>query len=245
MQRRSTEEVHMHSQQYLDIGLSPDRATFRRRMIEFAHRMDFPLVGVVLVTEHGASKTSFDYLGNRPVDFVAGADPQLAVIDPVMSHLRRSDTPCVYDQKFYVEAGVPQLWDAAAPFGYRTGIAVTHRLSAKERLIAGVDRERRLPSDPVQRGVLVEDLQRFASYAADVAHRLIGVDYYSQANPVLSLKEREILQRVLQGDSNWVIARLLGVSENTVKFHLKNIFRRLQVSSRVVAATRAQALGLL
>lgn len=235
----------MHSQQYLDIGLSPDRATFRRRMIEFAHRMDFPLVGVVLVTERGPSKTSFDYLGNRPADFVAGADPKLAVIDPVMSQLRRSGAPCIYDQKFYVKAGVPQLWDAASSFGYRTGIAVAHRLSPQVQLMAGLDRERHLPRDPIKRGRLVEDLQRFAMYAADAAHRLIGVDDGSAAKPELSSKEREILQLVFKGDSNWVIARLLDISENTVKFHLKNVFRKLQVSSRVVAATRAQSLGLL
>lgn len=38
----------MHSQQYLDIGLSPDRATIRRRMIEFGHHVDPPLVGAAL-----------------------------------------------------------------------------------------------------------------------------------------------------------------------------------------------------
>ena len=61
----------------------------------------------------------------------------------------------------------------------------------------------------------------------------------------LSAKEREVLKRVLEGHSNWVIARLMDISENTVKFHLKNIFRKLGVSSRVLAAAKAEEMGMI
>lgn len=50
---------------------------------------------------------------------------------------------------------------------------------------------------------------------------------------LLSRREKEVVTLLLQGKSNKQIALLLGVSERTVEFHLKNIYAKLQVSSRV------------
>jgi DNA-binding CsgD family transcriptional regulator len=48
----------------------------------------------------------------------------------------------------------------------------------------------------------------------------------------LSSREKEIAQRVKSGNTNGEIARLSGVSENTVKHHLTNIFGKLAVETR-------------
>lgn len=50
---------------------------------------------------------------------------------------------------------------------------------------------------------------------------------------LLSRREREVTTLLLQGKSNKQIALSLGVSERTVEFHLKNIYAKLQVNSRV------------
>lgn len=55
--------------------------------------------------------------------------------------------------------------------------------------------------------------------------------------PVLSERERAVLRLLADGMSNKAIARALQVSDNTVKFHLKNIFSKLGVSSRAQAAS--------
>lgn len=52
-------------------------------------------------------------------------------------------------------------------------------------------------------------------------------------NPPLSKREQEVVQLLLEGKSNKLIASSLSVSERTVEFHLKNIFAKFQVSSRV------------
>ena len=49
----------------------------------------------------------------------------------------------------------------------------------------------------------------------------------------LSHREWEVAQLLLQGKSNKLIALSLGISERTVEFHLKNIYAKYQVSSRV------------
>jgi LuxR family maltose regulon positive regulatory protein len=48
----------------------------------------------------------------------------------------------------------------------------------------------------------------------------------------LSDREREIVKWVMQGMLNKEIATQLGISEKTVKAHLRNIFRKLKVSRR-------------
>jgi two-component system nitrate/nitrite response regulator NarL len=53
---------------------------------------------------------------------------------------------------------------------------------------------------------------------------------------LLSAREREVLALIAQGDSNKLIARQLDIAETTVKIHVQNILRKLQLSSRVQAA---------
>ena len=61
----------------------------------------------------------------------------------------------------------------------------------------------------------------------------------------LSDREKEILVSLANGLSNKDIARRVFVSENTVKFHLKNIFLKLSVDSRLHAIQAAQRMGLV
>jgi DNA-binding NarL/FixJ family response regulator len=61
----------------------------------------------------------------------------------------------------------------------------------------------------------------------------------------LTARELEILQLVAEGLSNSEMARRLWVTEQTVKFHLSNIYRKLDVSNRTQASRWAQVNGLL
>lgn len=60
----------------------------------------------------------------------------------------------------------------------------------------------------------------------------------------LSPREREILQFIARGQSNKEIARALDLSESTVKIHVQNMLRKLNLSSRVQAAVFAVENGL-
>ncbi len=61
----------------------------------------------------------------------------------------------------------------------------------------------------------------------------------------LTRREIEILQLVAEGHSNSALAKMLWVTEQTVKFHLSNIYRKLNVSNRTEASRWAQLNGLL
>ena len=61
----------------------------------------------------------------------------------------------------------------------------------------------------------------------------------------LTRRELEILQLVAEGHSNAQLAKMLWVTEQTVKFHLSNIYRKLDVANRTEASRWAQLHGLL
>ncbi|HZR95634.1 MAG TPA: response regulator transcription factor [Gaiellaceae bacterium] len=61
----------------------------------------------------------------------------------------------------------------------------------------------------------------------------------------LTRRELEILTLVAEGHSNSQLARMLWVTEQTIKFHLSNIYRKLEVANRTEASRWAQLNGLL
>jgi LuxR family maltose regulon positive regulatory protein len=61
----------------------------------------------------------------------------------------------------------------------------------------------------------------------------------------LSARELEVLAELAQGSPNKVIARALHMTENTVKFHLKNIFQKLGVRYRTQAIKVARERGVI
>jgi DNA-binding NarL/FixJ family response regulator len=60
----------------------------------------------------------------------------------------------------------------------------------------------------------------------------------------LTSREQELLLAIAQGHSNKVIAKELFVTEQTVKFHLTNIYRKLGLTNRTEAARWAYRHGL-
>jgi DNA-binding NarL/FixJ family response regulator len=63
--------------------------------------------------------------------------------------------------------------------------------------------------------------------------------------PALTRRELEILRLVAEGHTNNSMASMLWVTEQTIKFHLTNIYRKLEVRNRTEASRWAQLHGLL
>lgn len=61
----------------------------------------------------------------------------------------------------------------------------------------------------------------------------------------LTGQEMKVLQRLASGQSNKEIARTLGLSPNTVKTHLANLFAKLDVARRTQAIGKARDLRLI
>ncbi|WP_342321145.1 biofilm master transcriptional regulator CsgD [Kosakonia sp. BYX6] len=78
--------------------------------------------------------------------------------------------------------------------------------------------------------------QKLASYLITHAG---NYRYYSTESALLTHREKEILNKLRVGASNIEIARALFISENTVKTHLYNLFRKIAVKNRTQAVSWA------
>ena len=113
---------------------------------------------------------------------------------------------------------VRQALDAGA-VGYLLKDAEPHDLLEGIRAV----RRGEAPLDPRAAGAMLRAQRRQARPGADLTDR-----------------EREVLQLVAQGLANKQIARVLDISERTVKTHLGSVFQRLGVADRTSAALWAQ-----
>lgn len=76
-------------------------------------------------------------------------------------------------------------------------------------------------------------------------HKPVEAEPSSMTAGVLSARELEVLQLVAAGSTNAEIARKLWITEQTVKFHLSNIYRKLEVGNRTEASRYAHLNGLV
>jgi DNA-binding NarL/FixJ family response regulator len=80
-----------------------------------------------------------------------------------------------------------------------------------------------------------------------IARRLIAYFQGAEGQPpdgTLTPREREVLAKLAQGMTLADIAGELHLSRPTVSDHVKNIYRKLGISSRAEAALRARSMGL-
>jgi DNA-binding NarL/FixJ family response regulator len=81
------------------------------------------------------------------------------------------------------------------------------------------------------------------------SHMTVGLPQPSETTNTnaagLTKREVPILELIAQGHSNRQVADSLSVTEQTVKFHLTNIYRKLGVTNRTGAARAAYTLGLV
>jgi LuxR family transcriptional regulator, regulator of acetate metabolism len=66
----------------------------------------------------------------------------------------------------------------------------------------------------------------------------------SRLRDLLTRREVDVLEHMVRGETNADIARALVVSEGTIKFHVKNILRKLNASNRAEATSRYLRLSL-
>jgi DNA-binding CsgD family transcriptional regulator len=83
----------------------------------------------------------------------------------------------------------------------------------------------------VAAGLIVRSPDRGASGFGSIAD--------SDARALLTPRELEVLAAVADGDSNKGIARRLGISLHTVKFHVESVFRKLGARTRTEAVAKA------
>lgn len=167
-------------------------------------------------------------------------NPELHKVDPVFHRLNTSREPFIYDLDFYAEHGAGDFWDMAAPYGFVSGVSASLQLGADGVLFWGFDTDEKIAKDEERRLRLMSDNLLIGVVASGAAERILA-----PPKPALNERHMQILHLIKAGKSSGVIAQLIGISENTVNFHVKTLCSLLNVASRHQALAKVMELGLL
>ncbi|ATU74371.1 Putative HTH-type transcriptional regulator y4qH [Gluconacetobacter sp. SXCC-1] len=160
-------------------------------------------------------------------------------IDPVIDPLRHGLHP--YDWKdIHIEnRRQDTMLREFGEMGFRSGHAVPLALAPGTLLLVSI-----ASYDPH-----IDTRQQMAiQLAASQFHyryHQLGRKHAGITGTGLTRRERECLTWVAQGKDTADIGHILALSDNTIKFHLKNALRKLGCHNRVQAAVKATCLGLI
>ncbi len=225
---------------------STTRDEFRAEVVRFSSQLGFDMVSALAVVDHGIGRSDFVSVNNAPEDY---QDAYYNVVsmrsDPVMQHCRRQTVPIVWDQSTYTKAGLGELWEEQASFGFRTGVAMAMHMPDGRHFALGVERDQALPKDRHELTRMVADLQLFAVHAQEAAMRVLTPRLATAETPDLTRRELEVLRWTMDGKTAWECGSILGIAERTVVLHAINATRKLGCTNKHQAVLRALRLGLL
>lgn len=229
----------------LDVVAADSPEALKDALLDFAHARDFGIAVAVMHTANASGETTgVVRVGNIPESFLQTAvDNDNARRDPVLTRLKASTLPVVYGQDTYVRAGVGDMWEAMAPHGYFSGIAVSLQVERDRRLMIGIDRPDAMPKDERHVTRFVADLQLLAVQLQTAARKVL----VPRKLVLVELKEvqLQILKLTMNGLNTRQVGDTLGITGHTVNYHLRGAFDALGVSSKSQAVIKASSLGLI
>ncbi len=130
----------------------------------------------------------------------------------------------------------------AEDYGMKTGVSCSHHASIGE----SVDTLFSLETTGHKVGKEYFDI---ISYIVPHLHgaivRMNKIDQVPKDLPSFTLRERETLKWSYEGKTAWEIGVILSISERTVKFHLNNTYKKLNVVNRSQAVAKAIRYGIV
>jgi DNA-binding NarL/FixJ family response regulator len=188
--------------------------------------------GIRLEMRHAPSCQIIGYVNGRTQCAMAVADaaPDVVIVDDM------SDEQQTLSRIGEVRTAAPQA----------KIVLLTVRMEAAwlaDVTAAGIDAAIAKSASPATVGLLIREVAAGHVFHAFARRPARARD--TSMVPELTARELEILQWVAAGASNGEIARELWVTEQTVKFHLSNIYRKLGVANRTQASHFAYHHGLL
>jgi DNA-binding CsgD family transcriptional regulator len=215
-------------------------------VVNFTRRLGFETVSAMAVIDHFRAGPEFVWVDNTPEEYrELFEDTTTGKVDPVMQHCKKASVPIIWNQDTYTSAGLGDMWEAQARYGYHTGIALALHLPEGKHFFIGVDRDQALPADAAEVTRMVADLQLFAVHAQDAALRVLLPAPPESDFPTLTPRELEGLRWTMEGKTAWEVGSILGISERTAVLHVNNATHKLGCVNKHQAVLKALRLGLI
>lgn len=144
--------------------------------------------------------------------------------EPAIAHCRHSN--------------LPFAWRAASGAGWAQGVSSPRALGVRG-ILSFTSGGPALDEDGLLR---VEPL--LSLICKTVHEAMLRIEVPTGGTP-LTEREREVLRWAAVGKTTTEVARILTVSENTIKFHIKNATQKLGTANKTAAVVKAVLMGLL
>lgn len=162
--------------------------------------------------------------------------------DPTVAHCQTRRDPLLWEERIYDERSRDLMEEARAHgLGHGLSIPVHH---GKIVSMLSLGRDKPFASEAEKEHVLAAG-KVLASCLLVASEAVIVSEMLAQKRPKLRPREQQCFDLIVAGKNNWEMSVLLGISEDSVKFHVKNLFRKLDVSSRIQAVAKGMALGMI
>ena len=201
-----------------------------RVLIADDHQLTLEAVKAALLETRGVKIVAEASSGRQALAAVARCRPDAALIDMHMPGAIDGLTCAERIRKTYPEVRVAII----SGFTDEASVRMAFRRGAHVFISKGVD--------PRDLGPAVRQCVQRTVFHAPFDDASSGIDGLVEG---LTEREMTVLKAVAAGLSNQAVGKRLWVTEHTVKFHLTNIYRKLNVSNRTEAARWAQMHGLV
>ena len=201
-----------------------------RVLIADDHQLTLQAVKAALLETRGIKIVAEASSGRQALAAVARTRPDAALIDMHMPGAIDGLTCAERIRKTYPEVRVVVI----SGFTDEASVRMAFRRGAHAFISKGVD--------PRDLGPAVRQCVSGTVFHAPFDDASSGIDGLVDG---LTEREMTVLKAVAAGLSNQAVGKRLWVTEHTVKFHLTNIYRKLNVSNRTEAARWAQMHGLV
>jgi len=158
-------------------------------------------------------------------------------IDPTINAIARCDMPFGWEVLADLDTRQQALFDDVRDLGVTAGLTIPTRMADGSTFLASF-----ASLDPSL-------IQRFRSLLSVVSAQFLEYHSALQDPPTLPValtrREQDCLTWTARGKSAWDIGICLGISENTVNFHIQNACAKLECKGRMLGVVKAMMLGLI
>jgi DNA-binding NarL/FixJ family response regulator len=200
-----------------------------RVLIADDHRLTMEAVKGYLAREDGIKVVAEARSGRQALALVARANPDVALIDMHMPGAMDGLTCAERTRRNFPETKVVVM----SAFADEAAVRVAFRRGAHAFISKAID--------PRDLGSALRQTVQGTVFLAPWVNEAESEEWLEG----LTKRELSVLKAVAAGLPNREIGQQLWVSEHTVKFHLTNIFRKLEVANRTEAARWAHQRGLV
>lgn len=192
-------------------------------------------IAVQTMASHSSKKEWWEFYLTR----------DLVKADPAVNRIPKCAVPIAWREEYLRDKGndgLKHLVDTAKSFDLLNCITV---------IFQSTDSSRKFTSFPLcfdtkeinSRWEFM--LEMLMPYAHSAVQNLF-MNVTSKSTPrLLTNREREVLKWGMNGKTAWEIGKILFISERTVKFHLNNSYKKLNVVNRPQAIAKAMSNGLI